>query len=337
MRARRVFHAVDTHCEGLPVRIVTGGVSALPGATMEERRQWFIEHADDVRTLLMTEPRGHSTLSGAILQPSTRPDADWGVLFIEVTGVLPMCGAGTMAVATALVETGMVEVAEPWTTIRLDAPVGLITVRVRVEDGRALSATIENVASYAHAFDHVLEVPGIGTITCDIAYGGNFYAFVDLGELAAAGTDIPFETGSRARFEDLGRTIMAAVNDQARPVHPESGFSGCDHVVFLAAGSDARRTRHALINHPGWLDRSPGGTGTSALMARYHARGELELDTDLVNESLIGTSFTGRLTGTTTVGEHEAVMPSVTGRAWLTGMGQYLLDPTDPFPAGYTV
>lgn len=332
MRAARVLPAVDAHCEGLPFRIVTGGVAPMPGATMSERREWFIENSDELRTLLMTEPRGHGSLSGAILQPPTRDDADWGVLFIEVTGVLPMCGAGTMAVATVLVETGMVEVEEPRTIIRLDTPVGLITATVEVRGGKAETVTIENVPSFAYAYGTELEVPGHGTLTCDLAYGGNFYAFVDLDDLG-----IPFERESRARIEDAGRAVMAAVNEQAPPTHPVSGFTGCSHVVFRAAGSDARHTRHALINRPGWLDRSPGGTGTSATMAQLHGKGELGLGTDFVNESFIGTSFTGRLTETTTVGEFDAVVPTVTGRSWITGMGQYLLDPTDPFPAGYTV
>ena len=332
MRAARVLPVVDTHCEGLPIRIVTGGVAPMPGATMEERRQWFIENSDDLRTLLMCEPRRTAWTSGAILQPPTREDADWGVLFIEVTGVLPMCGAGTMAVATVLVETGMVEVQEPVTTIRLDAPVGLITARVQVRDGQAESVTIENVPSFAHEYGASIDVPGYGQITYDVAYGGNFYAFVDLDDLG-----IPFERESRQQIEDAGRAIMAAVNDQARPVHPVSGFSGCEHVVFRAPGSDAAHTRHALINHPGWLDRSPGGTGTSARMAQLHGRGDLPLDTDFVNESFIGTSFTGRLIEEMTVGDVPAVIPTVTGRAWITAIGQQVVDPTDPFPAGYTV
>lgn len=332
MRARRLIPAVDAHCEGLPVRVVTGGVPPMPGETMEERRQWFIENSDDLRTLLMYEPRGHGSLSGAILQPPTRDDADWGVLFIEVTGVLPMCGAGTMAVATVLVETGMVEVKEPYTTIRLDVPIGVITATVRVQDGRAESVTIENVPSFAHSFGSTVDVPGYGEVTYDVAFGGNFYTFVDLDDLG-----IPFAPESRGRIEEAGKAIMAAVNEHAPPVHPVSGFSGCNHVVFRAPGSDARHTRHVLINHPGWLDRSPGGTGTSAKMAQLHGRGELGLDTDFVNESFIGTSFTGRLIDTTTVGDRDAVVPTVTGRSWLTAMGQYLLDPSDPFPSGYTV
>lgn len=332
MRSTRVIHVVEAHTEGLPVRVVTGGVASMPGATMEERRQWFIAHSDELRTFLMNEPRGHGTLSGAILQPSTTPDADWGVLFIEVTGVLPMCGAGTIAVATVLVDTGMVAVSEPTTDVRLDTPVGVITARVDVRDGKARSVTIVNVPSYVVALDRQIDVPGLGVVPYDLAYGGNFYAFV---ESAAIG--IPFERAQADAFVVAGRRIMQSINQWDAPEHPITGFRGCEHVVFLAEGSDARRSRHALINHPGWLDRSPGGTGTSARMAVLHARGELELDTDFVNESFIGTAFTGRLIERTSVAHREAVVPSITGRAWITATAQYLLDPTDPFPAGFTV
>ena len=332
MRSTRVIHAVEAHTEGLPVRVVTGGVPTMPGESMEDRRQWFIAHSDDLRTFLMNEPRGHGTLSGAILQPPTRPDADWGVLFIEVTGVLPMCGAGTIAVATVLVDTGMVAVTEPVTEVRLDTPVGLIVARVEVRDGKAEAVTIVNVPSFVVALDQRIHVPDLGSVRYDLAYGGNFYAFVD-----AAAIGIPFERSSGEAFTDAGRRIMRAIDAQGPPEHPITGFRGCEHVVFLAEGADARRTRHALINHPGWLDRSPGGTGTSARMAVLHARGELALGTDFVNESFIGTTFTGRLTERTTVAGLDAVVPSITGRAWITATAQYLLDPADPFPSGYTV
>ncbi|MGO2863795.1 MAG: proline racemase family protein [Brevibacterium sp.] len=332
MRSNRLLQTVEAHTEGLPVRVVTGGAGVFPGATMAERREWFIENSDDLRTLLMCEPRGHGWLSGAIMQPPTRDDADWGVLFIEVTGVLPMCGAGTIAVATVLVETGMVPVTEPVTTVRLDAPIGLITAEVAVADGKAEAVTIVNVASYAHALDQTVEVPGFGAVACDIGFGGNFYAFVSAEEVG-----IPFERNRSEEFIAAGREIMAAVNEQIEPVHPDSGFRGCEHVVFLAPDSGASDARHVLINHPGWLDRSPGGTGTSALMAVRHARGQLGLNTDFVNESFIGTSFTGRLVEETTVGEHTAVIPTITGRSWLTATSQFMLDPSDPFPAGFTL
>ncbi|WP_203580054.1 proline racemase family protein [Microbacterium hibisci] len=331
MRSKRVFHAVDSHTEGMPTRVIVGGVGVLPGATMEERRQWFMANSDDVRTLLMYEPRGHSAMSGAILQPPTRPDADFGVLYIEVSGCLPMCGHGTIGVATVLVETGMVPVVEPVTTIRLDTPAGLVIADVAVTDGHAERVTIRNVPSFVVGLDRSVDVPGFGEVSYDLAFGGNFYAIVSLDSLG-----LPFD---RARKDDLlaaGLAIMAAIDEADAPQHPlDPTIRGCHHVYLEAPGSTARHSRHAMAIHPGWFDRSPCGTGTSARMAQLHARGLLPLDTDFVNESYIGTSFTGRLVEETSVDGIPAVVPTITGRAWVTGTAQYMLDPSDPFPRGF--
>jgi proline racemase len=330
VRAARYFAAVDSHTEGMPTRVVTGGVGTIPGATMLERKLHFEAEMDDLRLLLMREPRGHSAMSGAILQPPTRDDADWGVLFIEVSGCLPMCGHGTIGVATVLVETGMVPVTEPETVVALDTPAGLVRVRVAVEDGRARSVTLRNVPAFLLARDRVVSVEGIGDVTYDMAYGGNFYALVPATE-PIAGADADGLIGR-------GLAIMAAINAADAPVHPEDPrIAGCRHVVFHEPGRDGADARNATAIHPGWLDRSPCGTGTSARMASLWARGELAIGADFVNESLIGTRFTGRLVEETRVGGVPAVVPEVTGRAWITGMGQYLLDANDPFPAGFAL
>ncbi|MFE4633218.1 proline racemase family protein [Streptomyces sp. NPDC056773] len=332
MRTRNIYHAVDSHTEGMPTRVITGGVGVIPGATMAEKRLHFIEHLDHIRTLLMYEPRGHSAMSGAILQPPTRPDADFGVLYIEVSGLLPMCGHGTIGVATVLVETGMVPVVEPVTTVRLDTPAGLVSVDVRVEDGAATAVTFTNVPAFSVGLDLKAEVPGHGTVSYDLAYGGNFYAFVELDALG-----LPFDRERKGDLIAAGLAVMEAINASPdRPVHPENpSIAGIKHVYLAAPGSDARRSRHAMAIHPGWFDRSPCGTGTSARMAQLHARGLLPLDTDFVNESFIGTEFTGRLIGETTVAGRPALVPTVTGRAWITGTAQYFLDPSDPFPGGF--
>jgi proline racemase len=331
MRSSRVIHAVDSHTEGMPTRVITGGVGVIPGATMAEKRLWFMANSDELRTLMMYEPRGHSSMSGSILQPATRPDADYGVLFIEVSGLLPMCGHGTIGTATVLVETGMVPVVEPVTTIRLDTPAGLVVAEVAVRDGHAAAVTLRMVPSFSLALDQKVEVPGFGMVSYDIAYGGNFYAIVDLDDLG-----LPFEHAAKNQLLDAGLRMMDAINEQNHPVHPiRPDISGCHHVYLKAPGSTAQHSRHAMAIYPGWFDRSPCGTGTSARMAQLHARGELALNTDFVNESFIGSTFTGRLVEETTVGDLRAVIPTVTGRAWITGMGQYLLDPEDPFPAGF--
>lgn len=331
MRTRHIFHAVDSHTEGMPTRVITGGIGTVPGATMAERRNYFMAHRDAVRTLLMYEPRGHAAMSGAVLQPPTRPDADFGVLFMEVSGCLPMCGHGTIGVATVLVETGMVEVTEPVTTVRLDTPAGLVVVDVRVEDGAATSVTLTNVPAFSAGLGLTAKVPGLGTVPYDLAYGGNFYAMVQLADLG-----LPFDRSRKEELLAAGLALMEVVNDTDRPVHPlDPGIHGLKHVQLIAPGSDAVRSRHAMAIHPGWFDRSPCGTGTSARMAQLHARGELPLNADFVNESFIGTSFTGRLVAETTVGTLPAVVPTVTGRAWITGTAQYFLDPADPFPEGF--
>lgn len=332
MRSRHIFHAVDSHTEGMPTRVITGGIGTLPGATMAERRTHFMAHRDAVRTLLMYEPRGHAAMSGAVLQPPTRPDADFGVLFMEVSGCLPMCGHGTIGVATVLVETGMVTVTEPVTTVRLDTPAGLVTVDVRVEAGAATSVTFTNVPAFSAGLGLTAKVPGHGAVPYDLAYGGNFYAMVRLEDLG-----LPFDRSRKDELLAAGLALMEEVNaSDDRPVHPlDPAIHGLKHVQLIAPGSDAARSRHAMAIHPGWFDRSPCGTGTSARMAQLHARGELPLDRDFVNESFIGTRFTGRLVGETMVGTLPAVVPTVTGRAWITGTAQYFLDPADPFPEGF--
>lgn len=331
MRSRLVLQTVESHTEGMPTRVVTGGVAPIPGATMMERRDHFIAHLDHVREFLMNEPRGHAAMSGAILQPPSRPDADWGVLFIEVSGCLPMCGHGTIGVATVLVETGMVPVTEPVTTVRLDTPAGLVTVDVQVEDGAAKAVTLVNVPAYAVGLDRTVTLKDGREIRYDLAFGGNFYAFVDLDDLG-----LPFDRAAKNELIAAGLDIMAAVNAESEPVHPlEPSIRGLHHVYLTAPGSDAAHSRHAMAIHPGWFDRSPCGTGTSARMAQLHARGELPLGREFVNESFIGSRFTGRLVGETEVAGNPAVIPSVTGRAWITGTAQYTLDPDDPFPSGF--
>ena len=333
MIARRVFSAVDSHTEGMPTRVITSGVGPIPGATMLERKLHFEEHMDDLRLLLMREPRGHGAMSGAILQPPLRDDADCGVVFIEVSGCLPMCGHGTIGVATVLVETGMVEVREPETVVRLDTPAGLVEARVAVMDGRARSVSLRNVPSFLLGRDRKVELYG-RTLTYDMAFGGNFYAIVPAD---AAGVVVdPTRAGE---LVDRGLALMEAVNALARPVHPDDErIAGCKHVVFTAPGRNGPRSqRSATSIHPGWLDRSPCGTGTSAKLAALHARGELGPGEQFVSESVIGTTFRARIVEETEVAGLPAVVPEITGRAWITGMAQYVLDPEDPFPAGFAL
>jgi proline racemase len=333
MLSRKCFAAVDSHTEGMPTRVITSGVGVLPGATMAEKRTYLMRECDNLRTLLMYEPRGHASMSGAILQPACRDGADYGVVFIDVSGCIPMCGHGTIGVATVLTETGMVAVREPVTTIRLDTPVGLIEARVEVENGRARSVTIQNVPSYLHLQDAGIDAEGYGELTVDLAWGGAFFAIIPA---KAVGLDV-----TARHHDDLvmaGQAVMTAVNDQLTFAHPHyEGIRECHHVIFTGPGEGDVSARGATSIHPGWIDRSPCGTGTSARMAQLHARGELALDEDFVHASLIGSRFTGRLVTRTTVGEFPAVLPTVRGRAWVTGLAHYLLDPGDPFPRGFLI
>ena len=329
----RTVTTVETHTEGMPTRVVTSGIGEIPGKTMFEKRLYFMKNLDYIREWLMFEPRGHSAMSGAILQKPTRADADWGVVYIEVSGCLPMCGHGTIGVATALVEKKLVEVIEPITTIRLDTPAGLVVVDVKVKNGKAENVTITNVPSFSYALDQTVEVEGFGKLQYDIAYGGNFYAIVPIERVG-----IEFKRENGQKLLDLGLRISDAINEQNRPVHPENPeIAICHHIDFISPGADALHWKNAMAIHPGWFDRSPCGTGTSARLAQMAARGQFKDSDVLINESWIGSHFEGRIKERTKVGTFDAIVPLITGRAWVMGEATWLLDPSDPFPNGFIV
>ena len=334
MQSIRTVTTVETHTEGMPTRVVLSGVGEIPGATMFDKRLHFMQYMDHIRHWLMYEPRGHSAMSGAILQKPTRPDADWGVVYIEVSGCLPMCGHGTIGVATALVEKKLVTVTEPITTIRLDTPAGLVVVDVAVENERAKNVTIINVPSFSYALDQTVSVPGLGKLTYDIAYGGNFYAIVPIERVG-----LEFKRENGQKFLDLGLAISDAINEQNRPVHPENPeIAICHHIDFIAPGSNGPlHWKNAMAIHPGWFDRSPCGTGTSARLAQMVARGQFSEGDVLLNESWIGSHFEGRIKERTKVGSFDAIVPMITGRAWVMGQATWMLDPNDPFPNGFIV
>jgi proline racemase len=317
----------------MPTRVVVSGVSAVPGATMFERREYARSHLDGLRRLLMEEPRGHNSMSGAILMQPCDARADLGVLFIEVSGFLPMCGHGTIGVCTAAIDRKLVDVREPQTTIVLDTPAGLVSATVDVQDGRATGVTLTNVPSFLLLRDAPLRLDGLGELQFDLAYGGNFYAIV-----AARDAGLELALSQAPRIISTGLRIMRAVNAQHRFEHPlERRIDELRHVLFTApptlATADAKG---AVVLHPGTLDRSPCGTGTSARMAQRYFRGEQRLDEPFVHESFLGSCFTGRL-----VEEAEllpgvrAVVPTIRGRAWVSGYARWLLEPDDPFPNGF--
>ena len=317
----------------MPTRVVLEGIGEIPGNSAFEKRAYFMEHMDHLREWLMFEPRGHGAMSGAILQKSTRLDADVGLIYIEVSGCLPMCGHGTIGVATALVEKKLVEVTEPVTTIRLDTPAGVVVVDVDVKDGKALKVTITNVPSFLYQRDQVVTVPGYGEVKYDMAYGGNFYAIIP-----SQSVGIPFLRANGAKFLAAGLAISDAINEQNRPVHPlNTEIALCHHIDFTSPGADPLHWKNAMAIYPGWFDRSPCGTGTSARLAQLVARGEFKDGDVLINESWIGSHFEARVKSHTTVANFDAIVPMITGRAWVMGEATWILDSTDPFPNGFLV
>ena len=332
--ARHSFFCIDGHTCGNPVRVVTGGsIPALRGATMFERRQHFIAEHDWIRTSLMYEPRGHAMMSGSILYESTRADCDIGVLFIETTGCLPMCGHGTIGTVTIALENGLIQPKTPG-LLRLDTPAGLVEARY-VENGPYIeSVRITNVPSFLYGTGYEVEVEGLGTLTVDVAYGGNFYAIVE-------------PQGSFADIADVGVSdllawsprLRAAFNARYSIAHPENpAIDRLTHVLWTGkAREPGASARNAVFYGSAALDRSPCGTGTSARMAQLAARGELAEGDAFVHESIIGSLFTGRIEGRARVGDRDAIIPSIEGWARVTGFNTIFVDDRDPFAHGFQV
>lgn len=334
MRSERQFTVVDAHSAGAQARVVVGGVPAVPGATIRDKRAFLRQNRDDIRKLLMYEPRGGAQMSGSIILPPCDPRADVGIVFIESGGWLTMCGAGTIGAATVLIETGMVPKSEPLTTVMFDTPAGLVTASVEVRDGAVQGVGLENVPSFLAVADHRVDLDGFGPVSVDVSYGGNFY-------IMAAARDFGLEIVPAAaeRLVAVGRELRRRVNESLTVTHPlEAEPQPIPNVVFTqaaAAGSD--RHRNMVLFGEAGVDRSPGGTGTSARMAQRFARGELGLDEPFRHESIIGSVFEGRLLRVETLGPYEAVVPTIRGRAFITGLSTFVLDPADSFPEGFGV
>jgi proline racemase len=331
MRLGKVIHCVDAHAEGEPSRVVVGGVLDVPGETMLEKLRHLENEGDALRRLLLFEPRGSAPLSADLVLSSAHPEADAGFIIMESCSYEGMSGTNTINTATVLLETGVLAMAEPATTITLEAPAGLVRVSADCAEGRCERVTFENVPSFATHLDAPVQVEGLGELRVDVAYGGAFCAFVDAGALGFA--IVPEEARELA---ELGERIRPAVIDQLEIAHPlEPALGVLSFVVFTAPPRDGGHARNATVVAPGRLDRSATGTATSARLALLAARGEIEDDAEFVNESVISTRFVGRITGRTRVGEHEAIVPAISGRAWITGFHQLVVDPADPFPEGF--
>ncbi|MCW3783150.1 4-hydroxyproline epimerase [Defluviimonas salinarum] len=327
------FLCIDGHTCGNPVRLVAGGAPQLQGATMLERRAHFLAEYDWIRTGLMFEPRGHDQMSGSILYPPTREDCDVGVLFIETSGCLPMCGHGTIGTVTTAIENGLVSPKTPG-VLRLDTPAGLVIAEYRQEGRFVEEVRLTNVPAFLHAEGLTAEVEGLGEITVDVAYGGNFYAVVE----------------SQANFRDIednraldlvgwSPKLRASLNAKYEFAHPEKPeIKGLSHILWTGAPKHAEATaRNAVFYGDKAIDRSPCGTGTSARMAQWAAQGRLSEGEDFVHESIIGSLFKGRIEGRTKVGERDAIIPSIAGWARVTGYNTIFIDDRDPFAHGFVV
>ena len=335
---RHSFTCVDGHTCGNPVRLVVSGAPAIEAETASARRQRFIADHDWIRTGLMFEPRGHDLMSGAILYPSTRDDCDTGIVFIETTGCLPMCGHGTIGTVTIAVEEGLVEPAVPG-TLRLDTPAGVVEAAYETDgDGLVEWVRITNVPSYLAAESVSIDCPELGPLTVDIAYGGNFYAIVDPQANFRDMADL-LELGGAGKIVALSPVVRRLVNEAIDVVHPEDPtIKGVSHVLWTGAptveGADAR---NAVFYGDKAIDRSPCGTGTSARMAQRAAQGKLGVGDSFVHESIIGSLFTGRVEAAATIGNHDAIVPSIQGWARITGHNTIHIDDRDPYAHGFQV
>jgi len=311
--------------------VITGGVLDVPGRTMFEKMKYLEAHADHIRLRMLREPRGYPALCCNVILPPAHPDADAGYVIMEQIEYPPMSGTNTICVVTVLIETGMVQAVEPVTHLKLETPAGLISVNAEVTGGKVRKVTFRNVPAFAAHLDRTIEVAGLGTVTVDVAYGGMFYVIADAAQFGL--TLVPNDAREIVRIAEL---IKTAAQQQLPVSHPENPAIEGVSIAELTHGN-----RNAVVVSTkagsGVLDRSPCGTGTCARMAVLHAKGKLPLHEDFVHEGILGTKFTGRLVEQRQVGPYTAVVPTLSGQAWITGFAQYVLDPEDPFPEGFTV
>jgi proline racemase len=331
MRTDRAITVVGCHAGGEVGNVVVGGVLPPPGETVFER-MLALEADDSLRRLLLREPRGSVAVHANLIVPTNRPDCAAGYVIMEPTEYPAMSGSNTICVATVLLETGMVEMHEPETVLRLEAPAGVVEVRAACRDGKCESVELTNVPCFAANLDAPLEVEGIGTISVDVAFGGMWYAIADARELGFA-----LEPSEARDLSDTGELIRLAAREQLPAVHPENEQIAGVSIVQIAEPWQGvgRVSKNAVVVAPGRLDRSATGTGLSARLAVLHAKGSMRVGDAMTHASVLGTTFDGRIVGETRVGGLDAIVPAIRGSAWITGITQVFVDPADPFPEGY--
>jgi len=334
MRFSRMINVVGVHTAGELNEVITGGVIDVPGRTMFDKMLYLQNEADGMRQFLLHEPRGKVTQCVNLVLPSTNAEADLGFIIMESQYYVPMSGSNTICTVTAVLETGIVPMHEPVTNLVLEAPAGLVRVSAACRDGKCVSVTFTNVPSFVFCLDEHVEVPGLGTLKVDVAYGGMIYVLVNAEALGYS--IVPSEA---AELVDVGERIKAAAAEQLPVAHPENPqIHTINQTLFagpLRDGPKGKRARNGVIVSPGRLDRSPCGTGTSARLAVMHARGQIAVGEPFIHESIIDTEFVGTIVATLDVAGVPAIRPTITGSAWITAFHQYVLDPTDPLPTGY--
>ncbi|WP_396913003.1 proline racemase family protein [Mycolicibacterium sp.] len=334
MRWSRMVNVVKCHVGGEINNVVTGGIGDVPGATVFEKMKFFRDHDDDLRKLLLHEPRGAVTHCVNFVVPATDPEAQLGYVIAESTEYPAMSGSNTICVTTALLETGMIRMVEPVTDVVLEAPAGLIRIRCTCEDGKVTSVEFENQPAFAYRLAAPLELEGYPTLTVDVAWGGMAYVLASATQLGLQLT--PDEASDLC---ELGQRVKTAAAEQIPVSHPENpefaGITQTEFVGGLDRADGVLTSRNAVVVSPGRLDRSPCGTGTSARLAVLRAQGLIDVGEQFIHESVIGSTFGARIDRMTTVGPYEAVVPRISGQAYITEISQVGLDPADPFPTGY--
>jgi len=331
---KKTFFCIDAHTCGNPVRLVAGGGPVLHGATMSDKRNHFLQEYDWIRKGLMFEPRGHDMMSGSILYPPHDPSNDVAVLFIETSGCLPMCGHGTIGTITIAIEEGLITPKIPG-IVRMEAPAGLVIIEYKQEGNKVKSVKLTNVASYLAATDLEVECPDLGMLKVDVSYGGNYYAIVDVQE------NFPgLEHYTASQLISWARELRKRINEKYTFVHPDNPhINGCSHVLWTGSVLDPASTaRNAVFYGDKAIDRSPCGTGTSARMAQWYAKGKLKKGDAFIHESIIGSKFIGTIEEETTVGGMPAIRPGIEGWARIYGYNTISIDPEDdPYAYGFTV